>query len=55
MPQPRLMGFDRRHQDVLVTGPLIVDLIGDDDLVLRLLQFDHFAELGRLAGLALAK
>ena len=46
------MGFDRRHQDVLVTGPLIVDLVGDDDLFLRLLQFDHFAEFGWLAGLA---
>src|SRR6516225_7678226 len=45
-PQPRLMGLDRRHQDILVAGPPIVDLIGDDDLVLRLLQFDHFAEFG---------
>src|SRR6516162_3798248 len=30
----------------------MVDLIGDDDLVLRLLQLDHLAEFGRLAGLA---
>src|ERR1700745_4273650 len=46
--------FDRRHQYVRVAGPLIVDLVGDDDLVLRLLQFDHFAEFGRLAGFTFA-
>jgi len=49
------MGIDRRHQDVLVTGALIVDVVGDDDLVLCLLQFDHLAEFGRLAGLAFTK
>jgi hypothetical protein len=48
------MGFDRPDQYVLVIGPLIVDLVGDDDLVFGLLQFDHFAEFGWLAGLALA-
>ena len=47
-----LMRFDRGNQQVRVTGPLVVDLVGDDDLVLRLLQFDHFAEFGWLAGLA---
>jgi len=42
------MGFDRGHQHIRVAGALIIDFVGDNDLVLRLLQFDHFAELGRL-------
>src|SRR6478752_5805979 len=47
-----LMRFDRGEQQVRVAGPPIVDFVGDDDLVLRLLQFDDFAEFGGLAGLA---
>ena len=47
-----LMRFDRGKQQVRVAGPPIVDFVGDDDLVLRLLQFDDFAEFGGLAGLA---
>src|SRR4029077_7506243 len=47
-----LMRFDRAKQQVRVAGPPIVDFVGDDDLVLRLLQFDDFAEFGGLAGLA---
>src|SRR6202040_2992273 len=46
------MRFDRAKQQVRVAGPPIVDFVGDDDLVLRLLQFDDFAEFGGLAGLA---
>src|SRR5271168_1596043 len=45
------MRFDRGNQQVRVAGSLIVDFVSDDDLVLRLLQFDHFAEFGRLARL----
>ena len=48
------MGFDHRNQQVRIVGPLIEYFVCDDDLVLRLLQFDHLAEFGRLAGLALA-
>src|SRR6266478_5376841 len=40
-PEHCLMGFDRGHQQVRVAGALIIDFVGDDDLVLRLLQFDH--------------
>src|ERR1700757_1235466 len=50
-PQRCLMRFDCGDQQVRVAGPLVVDFVGDDDLVLRLLQFDHFAEFGWLAGL----
>ena len=35
-------------------GPLRIDLVIGNDLVLGLLQLHHFAELVRLAGLALA-
>src|SRR5260370_36361665 len=48
------MGFDRRDQQVRIARPLIVDFVGDDNLVLRLLQFHHFAEFGGLAGLPFA-
>jgi|SRR5271163_2452767 len=45
------MRFDRGNQQVRVAGSVIVDFVSDDDLVLHLLQFDHFAEFGRLARL----
>src|SRR3989442_15767092 len=34
--------------------PFVIDLIGDDDLVFRLLDFDHLAELGGLARFSFA-
>src|SRR5580658_4126908 len=52
--QQGLMGLDGRDQQVRIIGPLRVDLVIGDDLVLRLLQFHHLAELVGLAGLALA-
>ena len=45
------MRFDRGNQQVRVAGSLIVDFVSYDDLVLHFLQFDHFAEFGRLARL----
>jgi hypothetical protein len=48
------MRIDRGNQQVGVAGSLIVDFVSDDDLVLHLLQFDHFAEFGRLARLTFA-
>src|SRR4029077_324588 len=47
------MRVDSGYQQVAIIRPLPVDLVIDDDLVLRLLQF-HLAELVGLAGLALA-
>ena len=49
-----LMELDRRDQQVGIVGPTIVDFIVGDDLVLRLLQLDHLAELVGLGRLALA-
>ena len=43
--------LDSGDEQIRVAGRLIVDFVGDDDLVLRLLQFDHLAEFGGLAGL----
>src|SRR5207245_9493125 len=37
-----------------VRGSFIIILVGDDDLVFRLLNFDHFAELGGLARFSFA-
>ena len=48
------MRFDRGNQQVRIAGPLIIDFVRDDNLVLRFLQFDYLAEFGRLAGLAFA-
>ena len=48
------MGFDRCDQQVGIAGPPVIDLVVDDDLIFRLLQLDHLAELGGLAGLAFA-
>jgi len=45
---------ERGKQQVVIAGPAVIDLIVDDDLVLRLLELDHLAELGRLGRLALA-
>src|SRR6266550_594087 len=44
-----LMLFNRRDQQGRVRRPFFVHLVGDDDLVFRLLDFDHLAELGGLA------
>src|SRR6478735_3884216 len=54
MTELLLMHLQRRNQQVGVAGPLVVDLVVSDDLLLRLLDLDHLAELGRLAGLAFA-
>ena len=48
------MRFESRNQQVRVVGPSIVDFIVDHNLVFRLLQFDHLAELVGLGGLPLA-
>src|SRR5438093_5256333 len=49
-----LMLFNRWDQQGRVRGPFIINLVGDDDLVFRLLNFDHFAELGGLARFSFA-
>ena len=49
-----MMRLDGCDQQVGVIRPPIIDLVVDNDLVLGLLQLDHLAEFGRLAGLALA-
>jgi hypothetical protein len=49
-----LMRLDSGYQQVGIIWPPRVDLVIDHDLVLRLLQFHHLAELIGLAGLALA-
>ena len=48
------MLFHRWDQQGRVRGPFIINLVGDDDLVFRLLNFDHFAELGGLARFSFA-
>src|SRR5207249_4217015 len=52
--EPLLMLFHRWDQQGRVRGPFIINLVGDDDLVFRLLNFDHFAELGGLARFSFA-
>src|SRR5215471_19647231 len=52
--QQGLMRLDSGDQQVRIIWPLRVNLVIDDDLVLRLLQFYHLAELVGLAGLAFA-
>ena len=49
-----LVYFHRGDQQVFIVGPLLIYLIGDDDLVFGFLDFYHFAELGGFAGLTLA-
>src|SRR6202158_306892 len=49
-----LMCLDRGDQQVRIVRPLRIDLVIGNDLVLGLLELHHFAELVRLAGLALA-
>ena len=51
--KPLLVYFHRRDKQVFIVGPLLIYLIGDDDLILGFLDFYHFAELCGLAGLAL--
>src|SRR5262245_18558336 len=48
------MFFDGLEQEVRVLRSLLVDLLAGDDLVLCFLDLHHFAELGRLTGLALS-
>src|SRR6516165_11801001 len=50
--QQCLMCLDGGDQQVRIIWPPRVDLVIGDDLVLRLLQFHHLAELVGLAGLA---
>src|SRR5258708_12798779 len=52
--EPLLMLFNRWDQQGRVRGSFIINLVGDDDLVFRLLNFDHFAELGGLASFSFA-
>src|SRR5713101_2838446 len=52
--EPLLMLFNRRDQQGGVSGPFVVHLVSDDDLVFRLLDFDHLAELGGLARFSFA-
>lgn len=52
--QPLFMKLHRRNQQVLIMGPLIIDFVGNDDLVLGFLKLDHLPELGGLAGFAFA-
>src|SRR3954454_6987047 len=48
------MCFDAGDQQLRVTGPLFVNGIVGDDLILGFLNLDHLPELGGLTGLALA-
>ncbi len=43
------MLFNRRDQQGRVRRPFVIHLEGDDNLVFRLLNLDHLAELGGLA------
>ena len=52
--EPLLMLFNRRDQQGRVRWPFVIHLVGDDDLVFRLLHFDHLAELGGLARFSFA-
>src|SRR5271157_935856 len=53
-PQLAPMRFHRRKQQVPITGPLRIDLVMRNDLVLRFLQLQQLAELVGLACLPLA-
>src|ERR1700730_440697 len=48
------MSFDSRYQQRTVAGFLVIHFVVDHDLVFGFLHFDHLAELGWLAGFALA-
>jgi hypothetical protein len=48
------MSLDGGDQEVDVVGPAGIDFVVDNDLILGLLELDQLAELGGLAGLALA-
>src|ERR1700730_1334909 len=52
--QPCLMRFDGCNQQVRIIRSPSVDFVIGDDLILRLLQLHHLAELIGLAGLAFA-
>src|SRR2546428_298402 len=52
--EPLLVLFNRRDQQGRVRRPFVIDLVSDDDLVFRLLDFDHLAELGGLARFSFA-
>jgi hypothetical protein len=45
---------DGADQKVAIARPPVIDIKGGDDPVFGFLQFHRLAELGRLAGLALA-
>src|SRR6266436_4614706 len=49
-----LMLFNRRDQQGRVRRPFVIHLVGDDDLVFRLQNFNHLAELGGLARFSFA-
>ena len=51
-PQSLLMNLDRRQQQIGIVGPLVVDLVVDDDLVCGFLDLDQLAALGGLGCLA---
>src|SRR5271157_5659400 len=53
-PQLAPMRLYRRKQQVPVTGPLLIDLVMGNDLVLRFLQLHQLAELVGFACLSLA-
>ena len=48
------MSLDGWDQEVDVVRPAGMDFVVDDDLILGLLELDQLAELGGLAGFALA-
>ncbi len=48
------MLFNRRDQQGRIRRPFVIHLEGDDDLVFRLLNLDHLAELGGLARFSFA-
>src|SRR5258708_12054635 len=50
--QQLLVLFDRRRQQIGITGALIEYFAVDDDLILRFLDFDHLAEFGWFTCLA---
>src|ERR1035438_180595 len=52
--EPLLMLFNRRDQQGRVRRPLVIHLVGDNDLVFRLLDFNHLAEFGGLARFSFA-
>src|SRR5437773_11052292 len=52
--EPLLVLFNRRDQQGRVRRPFVIDLVSDDDVVFRLLDFDHLAALGGLARFSFA-